>query len=639
MSRVSLLEKLYVKRKSALEFNYDALMAPPILSIMSIEDINQLYKIATSLKYNGNMDKKYQLIDEVMVRRGFRKAHCGTNRVVYNFLELPTFVAKVALDRAGMSDSPAEFKNQEFFKPFCCKIFEVDPTGVLAFVERVNPISSKEEFLSVADDIFNLLITKVIGKYVVDDLGSDTYMNFGVRQLSAGCTFGPVIIDYPYAYELDGAKLICARDIDTPLGKIRCGGEIDYDAGFNHLVCGRCGKTYTAMDLKKKDCKILMFGGNKEGLQNMRVKVVSGDKVILDSGRSSETYISKDEYSSISNGQIEPGKVYAVSKTTKTKYRPANQKRRDFFTALQKKHFEEEQAKLPNNPIVIANKVLSTDYSTESTDTVNSDNIVTVTNVIEANTKDIEQKILPELIQQPVEVPEQEQHNEETKSYGTETTADNPDVAADQVEDKKENIEVEEEIETDKEEEISPDMEAFAREFEAELHRNIDKAIADTIGTDNGDNPDDTEVLKDTDISDVKQETDDQSAYLAEQAMALANGLVETAEEAIEASTEVTKPGQISDETDISELSADIIGSAVEEKEIDYSSYIPPEEETSKEEIDPEDDPKYKDEIEKFNGSNKNKKKGKGPKKPSARNIRKHSSRYENYGEDDMSEY
>lgn len=633
MSRVSLLEKLYVKHKSALEFNYDALMAPPILSIMSIEDINQLYKIATSLKYNGNMDKKYQLIDEVMVRRGFRKAHCGTNRVVYNFLELPTFVAKVALDRVGMSDSPAEFKNQEFFKPFCCKIFEVDPTGVLAFVERVNPISSKEEFLSVADDIFNLLITKVIGKYVVDDLGSDTYMNFGVRQLSAGCTFGPVIIDYPYAYELDGAKLICARDIDTPLGKIRCGGEIDYDAGFNHLVCGRCGKTYTAMDLKKKDCKILMFGGNKEGLQNMRAKVVSGDKVILDSGRSSETYISKDEYSSISNGQIEPGKVYAVSKTSKTKYRPANQKRRDFFTALQKKHFEEEQAKLPNNPIVIANRILSTDYSNEPVDTINSDNIVAVTNVIEANTKDIEQKILPELIQEPVEVSEQEYHDEETKpDETTEGIVEEPVTEP-------EEAKVKEEIETDKEE-ISPDMEAFARGFEAELHRNIDKAIADTIvGTDNGNNPDDTEVLKDTNISEATQETDDQSSYLAEQAMALANGLIEAAGEAIEASTEVTEPGQISDETDISELSADIIGSAVEEEEVDYSNYIPPEEETSEEEVDPEDDPKYKDEIDKFNGSKKNKKNGKGPKKPSARNIRKHSSRYENYGEEDMSEY
>ena len=165
MSRVSLIEQLYVKRKSALEFNYDALTAPPIRSIFTQQDIDELYRIATSLKYSANMEKKYELIDAIMKARGFKKAHSGTNRVVYNFLENPTFVAKVALDKVGLRDSPAEYKNQEFFKPFCCKIFEVVPTGVLAFVERVNPITSLEEFQSISDDIFNMMITKIIGKY------------------------------------------------------------------------------------------------------------------------------------------------------------------------------------------------------------------------------------------------------------------------------------------------------------------------------------------------------------------------------------------------------------------------------------------------------------------------------------------
>ena len=128
MSRVSIKEQLYVKRKSALDFDYDALWAPPIRSLLSQEDINELYRIATSLRYNGNIEKKYELIDAVMRPRGFRRGNCGTNRVVYNFLELPTFVAKIDLDKVGMKDSPAEFKNQNFFKPFCCKIHEVDPT-------------------------------------------------------------------------------------------------------------------------------------------------------------------------------------------------------------------------------------------------------------------------------------------------------------------------------------------------------------------------------------------------------------------------------------------------------------------------------------------------------------------------------
>lgn len=179
MSRVSVLESLYSKKKSALEFNYDNLWAPPIRSLLTQEDINELVRIATSLKYNGDVNKKYQLIDDVMKRRGFVKAHAGTNRVVYNFPEDRRFVAKIAVDRVGMRDTPAEYRNQEWFKPFCCKIFEVDPSGVIGFVERVNPITSPYEFLSIADDIFNMILTKIVGKYVLDDIGATKFMNYG----------------------------------------------------------------------------------------------------------------------------------------------------------------------------------------------------------------------------------------------------------------------------------------------------------------------------------------------------------------------------------------------------------------------------------------------------------------------------
>ena len=56
MSRVSLIEQLYApKRKSALEFDYDALWAPPIRYLLNQQDINELYRIATSLKYNDNI--------------------------------------------------------------------------------------------------------------------------------------------------------------------------------------------------------------------------------------------------------------------------------------------------------------------------------------------------------------------------------------------------------------------------------------------------------------------------------------------------------------------------------------------------------------------------------------------------------
>ena len=296
MSRVSLLDQLYCgNNKSALEFDYDKLWAPPIRSLFTQEDINELYRIATSLKYNGNVDLKYKLIDSVMISRGFKKAHAGTNRVVYNYLEDIRFVAKVAIDKVGIKDTPREFKNQQWFKPFCCKIFEVDPTGVIGFVERVNPITSLEEFLSVSDDIFNMIITKIVGKYVLDDIGSDKFMNFGLRQNSNGISFGPVILDFPYAYKLDDKKLICNKRIDTPAGIQYCGGDIDYDVGFNYLYCTKCGKKYTARDLADEtNNEILIIEGSSDIM--FRAKIVDSEgNVIKDSGLSSKTYANKDQ--------------------------------------------------------------------------------------------------------------------------------------------------------------------------------------------------------------------------------------------------------------------------------------------------------------------------------------------------------
>ena len=229
-----------------------------------------------------------------MNRRGFRKAHSGTNRVVYNYLEDPRFVAKIAVDRVGMKDNPAEYKNQRYFAPFCCKIFEVDESGVIAFIERVNPITSLEEFLSVSDDIFNMIVTKIIGKYVVDDIGTTKYMNFGLRMNG----FGPVILDFPYAYELDGRKLICNKKIKTPFGEQPCGGEIDYDDGFNYLICTKCGRTYQARDLTNdtKDVLILNNEGRLNIMSKMRIVDRKTRKIIVDDHTSTSNYISKEEY-------------------------------------------------------------------------------------------------------------------------------------------------------------------------------------------------------------------------------------------------------------------------------------------------------------------------------------------------------
>lgn len=357
MSRVSLIEQLYApKRKSALEFNYDALWAPPIRFFLSQQDINELYKIATSLKYNDNIEKKYELIDAIMRPRGFKRGNCGTNRVVYNFLEDTSFCMKIALDRVGINDSPREYKNQEFFKPFCCKIFEVDPTGVIACVERVNPISSLEEFASIADDVFNMMVTKIIGKYVVDDLGTEKFMNYGIRYNSNGVAFGPVVLDYPYAYELDGAKLHCAKPIQIGNKEFACGGEIDYDAGLNNLVCCKCGRHYSARELAKDDSNVLKFYSDDDQCR-MRARIVreTDGTIIKDSGRSSKVYMTKEEYEEGTKlFEVKDFGPRNVEKTIKKPYTPMKKLREQYHTELQTKAFEEMQKRNaePFNPVI-----------------------------------------------------------------------------------------------------------------------------------------------------------------------------------------------------------------------------------------------------------------------------------------------
>ena len=195
----------------------------------------------------------------------------GTNRVVYRFADDYSFVLKIAIDKVGCRDNPMEMVNQHLLKPFVTKCFDVTPCGTVGMFERVVPITYREEFLSIADDVFNL-INNLIGKYVIDDIGEKYYQNYGIRNC-----FGPVLLDYPYVYELDGAKLRC-NTVD-PITNLACLGEIDYDIGYNDLVCKKCGKRYIATDLKtvkNEDAKIIVEGKDDK----MKISLMRGNEVV-----------------------------------------------------------------------------------------------------------------------------------------------------------------------------------------------------------------------------------------------------------------------------------------------------------------------------------------------------------------------
>ena len=297
LSRQRLIDRCQSKVTSIEEFNYDMLTAPPLSMLLSQYDIDSLYHIATSVKYSGNPKKKYEAIDAIMRSRGFVKLSAGTNRVTYRHLESNAFVVKVAADAIGIGDNPKEFKNQFIFKPFVTKVFEVSPCGTVGVFEQVKPIKSREEFLSVADDIYDVINEWFIGKYIMADIGTEFFMNWGIRHYSTfnegSVAFGPVLLDFPYVYELDGNKLYCsAVDYNSENG--RCGGVIDYDDGFNFLICSKCGLKYRVKELAKniEEQKIII---NKKG-RSYKMKIGHYNKngqVVVDNEVVTKTPVDK----------------------------------------------------------------------------------------------------------------------------------------------------------------------------------------------------------------------------------------------------------------------------------------------------------------------------------------------------------
>ena len=269
---------LLYDEESSRRFDFNKLRAYPIEFYLSPQDIQSLNNIATSVKWQSNINKKYKAMDDIMAKRGFKKYACGTNRRIYRFMEDDSILFKVAYDRVGIEDNPKEYINQKFLQPYVAKMFQTTECGTIGCVERLVPFKHRYEFESVAGDIFDLLFKKILGVYILDDIGTNSFMNYGIRQ-----GFGPCLLDYPYLYEVDLDKLVCKNRL--PNGNI-CHGYIDYDIGFNKLVCEKCGKTYTASsigklpDIKLKNSPIIEE--TSSDANKFRYKIIKDKKVIID---------------------------------------------------------------------------------------------------------------------------------------------------------------------------------------------------------------------------------------------------------------------------------------------------------------------------------------------------------------------
>lgn len=310
MAKLSVLDMLYTKDMNPLEFSFESLTANPLLSYLSQQDIYQLYKIAKSARLSTKPQQKYKMIEDILRPRGFKKIASGTNRVAYKHLEDTRIIIKVAIDEVGLKDSHREYRNQFLLKPFVTKVFEVSPCGTVGLFERVYPVQTIYEYQTIASDVFDVINTKIIGKYVVDDIGTEFFQNVGVRK-----GFGVVYLDFPYVYELDGKKLYCNNNING----IPCCGEIDYDAGFNRIICTKCGARYFAHQLKKNEQnkEIILRKGRK---QKMKFTIMQGDEVVKEIVTQAESNVlpqKKEKTITKNTNDVESSKTYPKSSLRK----------------------------------------------------------------------------------------------------------------------------------------------------------------------------------------------------------------------------------------------------------------------------------------------------------------------------------
>ena len=227
---------------------WNMLRRPPIRAAYLPDwTICRLWDIMTSVRMMSKPELKFKTTNDLLRPYGFMPLGSGTNRRAFYHVEDIGSILKTASDTVGQKDNKDEFVfTQHMIKPFCPKIFDVDGDGACALNERGEAMSEYEYKFVWASEIFDLLFALLQRGYILEDVGSNFYKNFGIRM-----GFGPMIWDLPYVYKIDYRKLKCIKP-NPYTGKI-CGGEIDYayKKGMSEIVCTKCGARYSAKYLSQ----------------------------------------------------------------------------------------------------------------------------------------------------------------------------------------------------------------------------------------------------------------------------------------------------------------------------------------------------------------------------------------------------
>ena len=260
---------------TTLEELFESIEGPCIYDFFTDDELALIKKIIFDRKDKA-FKKKFQKLDAIVKPKGFKRSGCGTNRVVYEPLDdNATFCIKIALDRAGSKNNPDEIVNQKYLKPFVAKCFDISQDGNVGIFERVVPIENLYQMWSVRDDIYKIMET-IVGRFIIDDFGTKAFKNWGLRK-----GFGPVLLDYADMYILDPKILYCTHTLNLDTTE-QCRGELDYDAGFNNIICLKCGGIHMASEFKNGRKKIALFSRKREIDMSMKIEIFKNGELYWD---------------------------------------------------------------------------------------------------------------------------------------------------------------------------------------------------------------------------------------------------------------------------------------------------------------------------------------------------------------------
>lgn len=204
------------------------------------------------------VSERKNVIKEILAKIGIRFLSSGTNRFACTCDYDDSVIIKFAYNPGGLINGDAEMFIQDKLAPLVTKTFEVSEDGMFSLHERVVPLTDKMQLLQYADQHFTMLLTLFEKGYIIDDVGTNTFRNLGIRP-----GFGLVILDYPIVRTFQPAQMRCKN----------CTGRIMYDAGFNTLKCRTCGRAYTTAQCTDSTVRTYRDLANK--LNNQKKKFES----------------------------------------------------------------------------------------------------------------------------------------------------------------------------------------------------------------------------------------------------------------------------------------------------------------------------------------------------------------------------